>query len=372
MTHIVDGNGCQSDTNIVINSSSTIAGETVVTTDVTCSGSCDGTANITAVGGTGTITYHWVHNNSSLQNQTGLCAGVIYFCNMTDANGCIRTATVMVGTTTDFTITPQITQSSCTVSTGSITVNVVGGTGSYTYVWNPNVSATNTATGLAPGNYSVTVSDGNCSQTQVYALGSVNGPVLTFTQKDISCAGICDGNIAVTINGGTPAYTTLWSNGATTPSISALCSGTYSIEVTDAAGCKAVKNFSLSTTSPIVFSLPDVNNPLCNNACDGSITTIPSGGSLPYTFNWTPVAPSVPTATNLCSGNNYSVTIVDVNGCSASESYTLTNPAAMTLAAVVTDASCSTTPDGAVDVTVGGGAPAYSYSWTPGSLLLRI
>jgi gliding motility-associated-like protein len=368
MAHITDGNGCQSDTNIVINSSSTITGENIVKTDVSCSATipCDGSVTITAIGGTAPITYHWVHNNSASQTQNNLCAGT-YFCNMTDANGCIRTASVVIGATTNFTIIPQVTQSSCSSATGSVSVSVSGGTGTYSYAWTPNVSTTNTATGLAPGSYTLTVSDGNCSQTNVYSISSVNGPVITFTKKDISCSGVCDGNIGLTISGGTPAYTILWSNSASTPSISGLCAGAYSVEVTDAAGCKAVQNISLNTTSPIVFSTPDVNNPLCNNNCDGSITTIATGGTLPYTYSWTPTSPSAPTSNSLCAGN-YDVLVTDVNGCSASESYTLTGPPAITLTAVVTDASCSTSPDGAVDITVGGGTPAYNYTWTPGNI----
>ena len=363
---ITDGNGCVNTTNVVINSSSGITGETIVSTNVTCDASvCDGSANVTAVGGVAPISYNWVHDNSTSQSVSNLCAGT-YFCNMTDANGCSRTASVVIGAATTLTISSQVTQSSCSSNTGSITVNVTGGTGVYTYVWLP-AGNTPTVNNLSPGSYTLTVSDGNCSKSQIFTIQSINAPVITSTKKDISCSGVCDGNIAITISGGTPAYNTVWSNGATTPSISALCAGTYSVEVTDAAGCKAVRNFSLSTVTPIAFSVPDLDSPQCHDACDGSLTAIPIGGTMPYTFTWTPNNVNTATANSLCTGN-YSITVKDVNGCSVSDNYSLINPPTLTLTATITDASCNTALDGAVTTTVTGGIPPFVYNWTPGAV----
>ena len=364
---ITDGNGCVNTTNVVVNSSTGITGETIVSTNVTCDASvCDGSANVTAVGGVAPISYNWVHDNSTSQSITGLCAGT-YFCNMTDANGCSRTASVVIGAVTTLTISSQVTQSSCSSSTGSITVNVTGGTTAYTYAWLP-AGSTPTLTNLAPGSYTLTVSDGNCSKTQIFTIQSINAPVITSTKKDISCSGVCDGNIAITITGGTPTYTTAWSNGATTPSISALCAGAYSVEVTDAAGCKAIRNFSLSTVAPIAFSVPDLDSPQCHDACDGSLTAIPIGGTMPYTFTWTPNNVNTATTNNLCTGN-YSITVADANGCSVSDNYSLINPPTLTLTATITDASCNTALDGAITTTVTGGISPFTYSWTPGAAI---
>lgn len=369
MVQITDGNGCLSNTNVVINSSSGITGEVITQADETCASACDGTVTITAVGGVAPITYHWVHNNSASQTLNGLCAGT-YFCNMTDANGCTRTASVVIGAAVTLTVNSQITQSSCSASTGSVVVNVSGGTGVYTYAWLPVsvVSTTNIATNLAPGSYTLTISDGNgCSQTQVYSMGTINGPVITYKETDITCAPICNGSIDIVINSGTPGFTTTWSNGANGLSINGLCAGSYSVLVTDNAGCTAVQNFSISNPSPIIFSSPDLDSPICNNNCNGSLTALPVGGSLPYTFSWTPTGVTIPTISSLCAGD-YSITITDANGCTAVDNYTLINPPTMTLTAVTTDASCNTVPDGAIDVTNSGGVPAYVYNWVPGNI----
>jgi len=251
------------------------------------------------------------------------------------------------------------------MNTGSITVNVTGGTLPYTYAWLP---AGNTATlaNLTPGSYTLTVTDAlGCSKTQIYSMGSINGPSITFTKKDIACGGACTGNIALTITGGAPAYSILWSNGATTPSLSALCPGAYSVVVTDAGGCKAVQNFSLITGTPIVFNSPNSNDPKCHNDCNGSLTALPLGGVLPYVFNWTPISSTGATLNSLCSGN-YSIQVTDASGCSASQAYSLLNPPTLALTGTITGASCNNVADGAINITVTGGAPVYTYSWTPG------
>jgi gliding motility-associated-like protein len=361
---ITDQNGCITNSNVIIDNSSTITGENISIQDVSCLSTCDGSVTVTAIGGTGTISYNWIHNGSNSQTLNGVCAGT-YFCNMIDANGCIRTASVEVGSTTNFTITPQITQSSCTVNTGSINVNVVGGTNSYTYAWTPAAASTPSLTNLAPGNYTLSVSDGNCVQTEVYSINTLNAPIINTTITDISCDAVCDGSIEITITGGTPTYSIAWSTGATTSTVSALCAGVYSLSVVDAAGCVAVENYSLTTISPVVFSFPNINNPLCNNDCNGEITTIPSGGLLPYTYSWAVSTSTTSFADDLCSGN-YSVFVSDANGCVAQETFTLANPPLLTFTPTITNATCNTALDGAITTTVAGGSSPYIYSWLPG------
>lgn len=364
MVKITDGNGCISNTNVVINSSSGITSHSVTQTNVSCAGLCDGSATVTAVGGALPITYHWVHDNSFSQSASGLCAGT-YYCNMTDANGCSRTASVVITPASSLFIVSQVQQSSCSSPTGSVSVSAFGGSGSYSYAWSHGPT-TASVTNLAPGSYTLTVTDGaGCSKTQVYSIGSVNGPAITFTKRDISCGGVCNGNIAISVTGGTPGYSIVWSNSATTATISNLCAGAYSVEVTDIAGCKAVQNMSLTTTTPIIFSAPDSDAPKCHDDCNGSLTAIPIGGTLPYTFNWVPGSVTGATTNSLCAGN-YTVQVTDLNGCSATQSYSLANPPALALTGTVTQSSCNNTVDGAIDITVTGGTPAYTYSWTTG------
>jgi gliding motility-associated-like protein len=364
---VTDNLGCITHTNVLVNSSNAIT-ETIVKQDESCAAACNGSVNITAVGGTAPITYNWIHNNSPLQTQTGLCAG-IYFCNMTDANGCSRTASVVIGSAATLSITSQVNQSSCVASTGSITVNVSGGTGAgtYTYAWLP-AGNTPTVSNLSPGIYTLTVTDGNlCSNTQTYTVNSINGPVITSTVVNANCSGACTGSIAISISAGSPTYTTSWSTGGSGLSITSLCAGNYSVAVTDNLGCKAVQGYSINGTNPILFSSPNVNNPKCFNDCNGSLTAIPSGGSLPFTYSWTPSPASVPTASNLCAGPQ-TITIVDAQGCIASQTYTLVNPVSLGLTASVLNPTCSAIPTGSIGINAFGGMPIITYSWSNGAI----
>ncbi|MBS1636544.1 MAG: gliding motility-associated C-terminal domain-containing protein [Bacteroidetes bacterium] len=358
---LTDNIGCVTDTDVVINSSSTVTAS-ITKADESCAATCDGSVTVTASGGTAPYTYHWVHNNSAASSLTGMCAGT-YFCNIADSVGCSFTASVTIGAASDLTVTPLVTQTSCNSSTGSIAVTVSGGTGPYTYSWLP---AGNTATlsGLPAGTYTLTVSDANaCSKTQVFAMNSINGPLPALTTTNVNCSAACNGSATVTITGGTSPYTIQWSTGASTPTVGSLCAGTYSLLVTDNTGCSGAQTFSISNSNPIVFSTPDVNNPLCHNDCNGSINAIPIGGTLPFTYAWNPGPGSTPALANLCA-NNYSVSVTDALGCTATQTFVLNNPPSLGLVAAVSNPSCSATPNGTIDITVSGGTPSYTYTWS--------
>ena len=367
---ITDTLGCVTNTNVVINNSSGITGDTITQANETCAAACNGTVTVGAVGGVAPITYNWVHNNSTSPTQVGLCAGT-YFCNMIDANGCSLTASVVIGSAASLTVTSQVSPSSCTVSTGSITATVSGGAGPYSYTWLPAALGTaSVVTNLTPGIYTLTVADFNlCSKTQTYTINSFNGPVITSTVINTNCSSaILSGSIGISISAGTPTYTILWSDGITTGnSFSGLGAGSYSVSVTDNAGCVAVQGYSISGSTPIIFSAPNLNNPKCFNDCNGSITAIPLGGTLPFTYSWSPSTPTAPTTSSLCSGPQ-TVTITDSKGCIGTQTYVLTNPAVLGFTASVLSPTCSTTPNGSISITPFGGTPNYTYAWTGGTI----
>ncbi len=363
---VTDSKGCLTNTNIIVNNSTGITGEVITKKDVTCAGVCNGTISIAAIGGAPVVTYSWTDNGATTQVRTGLCAGT-YFCNMQDANGCIRTASVTINTATTLTLTPLIAQTSCTANTGSINVIATGGTATYNYLWIPVAPNTQSLTSLSAGNYSLTVTDGNgCSLSDVFSISSINSPLVTNTVSNITCAGLNNGAINITITGGTPNYTTSWSNGAVTEDVLGLLAGAYSYTVTDFAGCKAVNQFSLTQPNPLLFSAPVFKFPSCNNICDGSITALPFGGTLPFTYSWTPTTNTTLIAINLCVGN-YTLSVLDANSCATTTSYSLTGPPAIVITATVTDANCFGDLNGAITATAIGGSGSLSYSWSTGS-----
>jgi len=131
-----------------------------------------------------------------------------------------------------------------------------------------------------------------------------------------SCHDSCNGQINVNVVGGTPPYSYLWSNNATTASVSNLCAGNYSVTVTDSSLCKSVKNFTLVNPTPLVLN-PAITHVPCSGICIGKINANASGSNPPYNYLWSNSQTSNP-ASNLCAGL-YSVTVTDSRNCKAED-----------------------------------------------------
>jgi predicted secreted protein len=159
----------------------------ITKTDITCNGSSNGTITLTPSGGVFPYTFEW-NDGVNTQNRTGLAPGT-YTVTIKDVNGCTGVTSVTIAQPAALVATAGAqTNVACNGSaTGSATVNVTGGTGSYTYSWNTTPEQTGmTATGLAAGTYVVTVKDANnCSTTQSFTITeaeAVTAPTGATTQ----------------------------------------------------------------------------------------------------------------------------------------------------------------------------------------------
>lgn len=369
---ITDNNACTQIQNINISNSNGITGQTTNIQDELCAGQCNGAATVTAVGGTNPISYSWISPAVSNSVLTNLCPGT-YFLQMTDAQGCIRTSSVNINSGIQYTITPIISAPGCGANNGTINV-VVSPTlapGGYFYSWTPGPGITSSLTGIGAGNYSVTVTNTaaiGCPQTQAFAISNANGPVITYTQSNIACSGALTGSITALGTSTSTPVSYAWSNGGTLPTVTGLGAGVITLTVTSFNGCKTIQSFTLTQNQPLQLSLANVQHPKCHNDCDGAITLVPSGGSLPYSFVWSPLAVGNPQF-SLCPGPStapivYSATVTDAKGCSISTSLTLNNPLFITLTPTITNSSCSSVNDGALNMGVNGGTPAFTYTWT--------
>ncbi|MGZ3930419.1 MAG: T9SS type B sorting domain-containing protein, partial [Bacteroidia bacterium] len=371
MVSITDSQGCAQNVSVTINNSSTLS-NTISSTNETCFGLCNGTASVTASGGTAPLTYNWVSPAATTNTLSGLCGGT-YFVQVKDAVGCIRTSSVTINSATSLTVTPFVMQPGCGSTNGTITVGVTGGTGPITYNWMPGGGTTATLTNIGAGTYTLTVTQGGCSKTNVFNITNQNAQTISLTAINASCNGTCNAMATVSVTSGTGPYTFNWSMGtaASSPSMSTasnLCSGVVIVTVTSTGnGCVVTQSISTTQPPPIVGSLPIITLPKCHNDCNGAIAVVASGGTLPYAYSWSPAGSTNP-LTNLCAGpgasTTYSATITDAKGCTSVTGYTLINPPIFALAANVMNASCNTIADGAITTTVTGGIPAYSYTWT--------
>ena len=216
----------------------------------------------------------------------------------------------------------------CGQSNGSATVTAVGGAGGYTYSWGTTPAQTGaTATGLAAGTYTVTVTDsGGCSNTCNVDLTPPGGPSCMASVGVNPGCGLSNGTATVSPSGGTGPYSYAWSTSPVQTGITAtgLSAGTYTVTVTDNNNCSTTCNTTLVSPGGPTCTLVANTQPSCSNLNGGSVTVTGAGGTSPYSFAWSN-GQSGTTATGM-SGGVYTVTVTDVNNCSSTCTGALTTP----------------------------------------------
>lgn len=362
---VTDAVGCTSNFDVAVSNDGGPTSATVVSTDASCFGVCDGEATVTPVGGIPPYTYLWVPGGQTTATVTGLCAGV-YNVQISDSIGCIYTQLVTINEPSEIVGNANVTQATCGACNGEIVLAPSGGDGGpYTYSWVPAISTSETATGLCAGIYTVTVTDASgCESVEVIPVSNIDGPVITAVATDATCDGSCDGSGEVTISGGTAPFTILWDDPSaqTTAIATGLCAGTYNVTVTDANGCESTIQIQVNDPDPISLSLQLVTDATCPGACDGTATIIASGGTLPFTYSWSPSGGNASTATGLCAGS-YTVTVTDANGCQEQQTVVVDEPTAITINTSTTDASCNGLCDGEAYAVATGGSGGFTYQW---------
>lgn len=203
-------------------------------------------------------------------------------------------------------------------SNGTATADVSGGTGPYTYVWNTDpVQNSATATGLAAGIYSVSVTDSNGCNTagNVVIIQPNDDLSVTISAVDVLCAGGASGRATAVGFGGTGPYSYLWNSipEQTTPTASGLPAGTYSVTVTDINGCTTSGSATINEPEPIELDY-SITIASCPDSDDGAIAVTVEGGTGPYTFLWSDGA--VTQNRTKVKPGNYSLIVTDMNSCS--------------------------------------------------------
>jgi hypothetical protein len=366
---VSDANGCTSESVATLeeNEGILLAANDVINNE--CNGGNSGAATISADGGEGTYTYLW-SNGGTNATETDLTAGV-YSITVTDIGGCTGEITIEITEPLAFMANETITHITCDgAQDGSIMIAPTGGTGILTYVWNIG-STEATITNLAPGLYSVSISD------ELDCIGEVQFVVEEPDQINIdiintmtpNCPGDSTGMIAIEASGGVGELSYLWSTGDTTATISNLEEGDYSISVTDENGCVNDASFTLDDPSEIE-AIATETSPTCFDSNDGSITISASGGVGGYTYLWEDGNTSQ-TIDSIVMGD-YSVTVTDMNNCSKTLVFSLSGPLEIDPNITSMDVSENGANDGMAVANPQNGVEPYSYEWSNGATTASI
>ncbi|MEO1257722.1 MAG: PQQ-dependent sugar dehydrogenase [Bacteroidota bacterium] len=221
--------------------------------------------------------------------------------------------------------------------------------------------------GLAPGTYSVTVTNARgCTFTESIEIENTNAISVELTVlNNLACHGENNGGALAEVTGGTPPLTYVWDNGETTANAIQLSSGTHTVTVTDATGCETTAEVDIQEPSPIVVESINKVDISCFGLSNGSANITVSGGTSPLNVVWNN-GNTGPQIDNLSTGT-YTANITDANGCEMTAEIDVLEPSPIVVDSVgISDASCFGDADGSINASVSGGTPPLDISWDNG------
>ncbi|MFN5355655.1 MAG: T9SS type A sorting domain-containing protein, partial [Bacteroidota bacterium] len=260
------------------------------------------------------------------------------------------------GTLVNTTITSQVNVLCFGNSTGSINLTVSGGKPPYLYNWSNGVTIQDPS-GLAAGTYTVTVTDANGSTSTISATITQPAAALSASTSgtNVLCFGNATGAADLSVSGGTTPYSYSWSTGATTEDLSGIVSGSYNVTVTDANGCTTSSGVTITQPAAALGGSVSGTNVDCNGNATGAADLSVTGGTAPYSYSWNNGA-ITQDLSGLVAGT-YTVVITDANGCSATRSITITEPATLVASSSNTSVTCLGATSTITVSAVGGTAP---------------
>ncbi len=315
--NISSPSGCFVSQTITINEPVALT-STMTSQNANCSGQTSN-AICNVSGGTSPYTYSW--NTSPIQNTneiSNIPAGT-YVVTVSDDHNCHLIDSVEIQGAIGFTASMSTTPASCLANDGAASIQITGGSGDFAYVWNPSVSTGANATGIASGNYSVTITDNvdGCQQTINGIVNNISGILATIVSTtDATCQNSEDGTATADGSGGTAPYFYLWTPGGyTSASVNNLAPGTYTVEVSDYLGCPdyATVTIGYQFVSPVIDLGADTT------ICIGTTLTLDAGFG--YQYLWSDNSTGQTLA--VTSSSVYSVLVTDGNGCDAFDAITV-------------------------------------------------
>lgn len=253
---------------------------------------------------------------------------------------------------------------------GSALIFINDGSGDYSISWSNGVDDQLSISNLEAGAYSVQVVDNvtGCSVSSIITINQPNELACSLTYEDVACFGQADGVVDLSVSGGVQDYSYTWSNGATAQDITGLSAGQYFVTVMDANSCSITTSATISQPTQALGSTLSSTEILCHDDANASVDIDVWGGTNPYYYNWNTGALSQD-INNIPSGD-YTVSITDANGCSMSQSVSISNPEELDWTKSSGNNLCAGDTDGFVGVNVSGGTEPYNYQWADNDFML--
>ncbi len=343
--------------------------------DVSCRDGNDGNAVALPTGGNGGYMFSW-QNGAAQDSVSGLIAGT-FEVTVTDAKGCMATNSIIIDepATPLIAVVAQDRQGCFETSANQATVTPSGGSAGYSYLWS-NGEITGTAVALPSGLNTVVVTDGGgCMETFSVTLTDLPEITVNVIANLPSCNNRTDGRLGATPTGGAGTvetdYAYLWSNGQPGVAISNLPGDIlYRVTVTGPRGCTGEGERFLNAPPPITFAV-DETPVTCFGEANGALTIGNISGPNPgnYDLQWGAAAnnSSAATVSNLPAGNNYTLRITDVDGCTADTTLSISEPTQLGASISKFDVSCFGETDGSISALGTGGVGGYIYTWSTSS-----
>ena len=364
---ITDQSQCSAIANLTINNQAAPQIDSTQITNASCSNQ-NGSILLTTAGGTGGLVYTWT-DEVSTTNQANNLPPQTYTVTVTDENACSTTTTaIIINEASPQIIAAQTNNATCGNPNGSITVDALGGTGALTYTWSDGANNSPTATNLAAGIYTLTVTDTNlCAADTVLAITSTPQPQIDAVDVTPASCNSANGSITITASSGVGTFSYFWSDAtiATTANqANSLLPQTYTVTVTDENACSTSTTAIIVSVNSLLIGIIQTNNATCGIA-NGSISVDVLGGTGALTYTWSDGVNASPTAINLAAGT-YTLTVTDTNLCTADAVFTIANTPQPQIDTVVLTPETCDNANGSITLTASSGVGAFSYVWSDG------
>ncbi|MEQ9405748.1 MAG: T9SS type A sorting domain-containing protein [Cyclobacteriaceae bacterium] len=376
VTLLDNGTSCTYSENFTVNEPSALS-IIAMASPAKCNGDSDGKIEGSVSGGAGPYQLSFDGGSSFVTSQftstfevSNLSAGS-YEITVVDAGSCSFTLSPDVVVTEPDVITASASSTDALCfggATGEITASASGGNTPLYYTLggiNGNYQSSPSFTGLAAGNYIVTVVDSKLCFIDVPVV--VNEPAalsfIAISSMSVSCNGDSDGYFSFSGAGGVGPYE--YSIDGTNFQTSSLfenqSAGTYTITLRDANSCTATMQWEVTQPGVLTVSADATGTTTCGGA-DGQIELTPAGGTFPFRYRLNGGPPQTNPVFSGLSAGQYTISIDDSKGCISMITSTISDPVTSNITATPTDIECNGTATGGIVVSVNGGSSPFEYS----------